>query len=1065
MPLQIVKTRRDYNAWVANEMLEDYALRYAPRSFRKWSEFRVANTALGSISFLALEAIGGTLTLAYGFTNAFWAILAVSIIIFLTGLPISYYAARYNIDVDLLTRGAGFGYIGSTITSLIYASFTFIFFALEAAIMSLALSLYFDIPIALSYVISALVVIPLVLFGITWISRFQLITQPIWLILLFLPYFAVMHQNPGLLSDLLTFRGQSENGTEFDPLLFGAASAVAFALIAQIGEQADFLRFLPDLTAKNRYRWWSAMLLAGPGWIVLGFAKLLGGAFLAFVAIQHQVMPEKAVEPTQMYLVVFQYVFPDPADALLIATIFVLISQLKINVTNAYAGSLAWSNFFSRLTHNHPGRVVWLVLNVLIALLLMMLGVFETLENVLGLYANVAIAWVGALVADLVINKPLGLSPARIEFRRAYLHDINPVGVGAMGIASILSLCAYLGFFGTVAAAFAPYIALTAAFVSAPAIAWITGGRYYIAERTEPDRPYDQAAQACTVCGKHYEHEDTAFCPAYRGPICSLCCTLDARCEDACKQTPRFSELLGRLLPRATRGYLSPKTSRNFVEYMLVLGSISALMAITFLFIYLQEEINLGVMGTFQTQALREGFIKLYCTLVVATAMGTWWIVLSNESRRTAQQESNAQTHRLLREIEEHQKTDIKLQQAKEQADAANFAKSRFLGSMSHELRNPLNSLLGYAQLLHRADDIPLHRRPALGIMKDSGEHLLALINDILDIARIEARKLELSRDTIDFPSFVAKLTDMFRIEAANSGLHFQVDIKNAIPQWVRGDERRTRQILINLLSNAIKFTDQGEVIFRVSYANEIARFDVIDTGTGIDPAELNRIFEPFHRVTGEFQRPRIASSTDAGLGLTITKTLVDLMGGELTVTSTPHKGSTFRVRLFLPELSAERAHPNEQTIIGYVGPRRKILLVDDQPEQRKMLEILLAPLGFEIEHATGGYACLAAAKLWQPDLILLDLTMPDLSGREAARMLREAQGYTGKIVVVSANAFESEPAQNQLAGYDDYLIKPIHLPHLLDTLERHLSIRWRYHRPDQTLEPRAKRNEKRHAP
>ena len=157
---RIAKIRRDYNSWVADETLEDYALRYTPRSFRKWSELRIANTALGAVSFLALEAIGGALAISYGFTNTLWAVLAVSLVIFLTGLPISYYAARYGVDMDLLTRGAGFGYIGSTITSLIYASFTFLFFALEAAIMALALELYFGIPLALAYVICSVIIIP-----------------------------------------------------------------------------------------------------------------------------------------------------------------------------------------------------------------------------------------------------------------------------------------------------------------------------------------------------------------------------------------------------------------------------------------------------------------------------------------------------------------------------------------------------------------------------------------------------------------------------------------------------------------------------------------------------------------------------------------------------------------------------------------------------------------------------------------------------------------------------------------------------------------------------------------
>ena len=173
----IVRERRDYNTWVANETLEDYSLRYAPKSFRKWSEFSVANTALGGTSFLALEAIGGSLAISYGFSNTVWAIVVAGSIIFFAGVPITYYAAKYNIDMDLLTRGAGFGYIGSTITSLIYASFTFIFFALEAAVMAQALELYFHLPLALGYVLCSIIIIPLVFFGVTLISQLQLWTR------------------------------------------------------------------------------------------------------------------------------------------------------------------------------------------------------------------------------------------------------------------------------------------------------------------------------------------------------------------------------------------------------------------------------------------------------------------------------------------------------------------------------------------------------------------------------------------------------------------------------------------------------------------------------------------------------------------------------------------------------------------------------------------------------------------------------------------------------------------------------------------------------------------------
>ncbi|MCX7255405.1 MAG: hybrid sensor histidine kinase/response regulator, partial [Polaromonas sp.] len=442
-PQRIIKIRRDYNSWVASETMEDYALRFTPQRFRKWSEWRVANTAFGAASFLILEAVGATLLVKYGFTNAFWAIVATGLIIFLAGLPISIYAARYGVDMDLLTRGAGFGYIGSTLTSLIYASFTFIFFALEAAVMAYALELALGVPSRWGYLICALVVIPLVTHGVSVISRLQVWTQPLWLVMLVLPFVYVLANNPGAFSGVTGYGGEKGVGGVFDLHLFGAGLTVGIALITQMGEQADYLRFMPVQTPQNRWRWWGSVLVGGPGWVLLGVVKMLGGALLAYLAISNMVPPERAVDPNQMYLAAYEYVFPQYGWAVAATALFVVISQLKINVTNAYAGSLAWSNFFSRLTHSHPGRVVWVVFNTLIALVLMELNVFQALGHVLGLYSNIAIAWIMAVVADLVINKPLGLSPKGIEFRRAHLYDVNPVGVGAMGTASVLSIAAH----------------------------------------------------------------------------------------------------------------------------------------------------------------------------------------------------------------------------------------------------------------------------------------------------------------------------------------------------------------------------------------------------------------------------------------------------------------------------------------------------------------------------------------------------------------------------------------------------------------------------------------------
>jgi purine-cytosine permease-like protein len=537
---RLEKSKRHYSAWVVNETLEDYSLRYAPRSFRRWSEFTVANTALGGISYLADFAIGGSIAISSGFTNSFWAIIISAIIIFVTGVPISYYAARYNIDMDLLTRGAGFGYIGSTLTSVIYASFCFIFFALEGAIMAQALELYFHLPLAWGYFLCTVAIFPLVVFGMTLLATLQVWTQPIWLLGMFAPWFAVWMKDPTTWATWYNFAGKSPSGAGFNALLCASGAGVALSLIAQIGEQVDYLRFMPDLTPQNQGKWWWAVLLAGPGWVILGAWKQLAGGFFTALAVRNGVAISKANEPIQMYIEGFKEIFSNPAIYLAVATFFVILSQVKINVTNAYSGSLSWSNFFSRLTHAHPGRVVWLVFHLIIALVLQEMGVFDALSWVLGFYSNIAIAWVGALVADLIINKPLGLSPSYIEFKRAHLYNFNPVGFGSMTIASIISVIAFFGVMGPAAQAFSTFIALGVAFILSPIIAIVTKGKYYIAREDTHfhNNPQVVGLTSCSICDYEYEREDMAHCPVYDGSICSLCCSLDAQCHDACKAIP-----------------------------------------------------------------------------------------------------------------------------------------------------------------------------------------------------------------------------------------------------------------------------------------------------------------------------------------------------------------------------------------------------------------------------------------------------------------------------------------------------------------------------------------------
>lgn len=800
----VIQERRDYNRWVADETLEDYALRYAPKSFRKWPEWLVANTALGGISFLALEAIGGALAINYGFTNSFWAIITVGVLIFLAGVPITYYAAKYNIDMDLLTRGAGFGYIGSTITSLIYASFTFIFFALEAAIMAQALELYFHLPLWLGYIVCSLVVIPLVFYGVTLINQLQLWTQPLWLFLMISPYIFVLLKEPHALDQWVHFAGRSPSGAAFDPILFGMAATVSFSLIAQLGEQVDYLRFLPDRTPQNQRQWWTAVLLAGPGWTILGVAKQLGGAFLVSLAVSQGVAIARAKEPVQMYLAGFTDMFPNPEVVLAITTLFVIVSQIKINVTNAYAGSLAWSNFFSRLTHSHPGRVVWLVFNVAIALVLMELGVFETLDAVLGLYSNVAIAWVGALVADLVINKPLKLSPSYVEFKRAHLYNINPVGFGATAIASLISILAFVGVWGDYARAYSSFLALGIAIILSPAIAWITQGKYYIA-RPNALRLTTTADTllTCQVCAQAYEPADTAYCPVYAGPICSLCCSLDAHCHDQCKSGDASDLSWARRLAKTLfADHLSPQLGTRVVRFSLIFGISAVVIGAVIGLVYAFHQFGLDtasgrlgdgedplLMPTISESGLQRLLLMLYALLLLVAGGGTWWLVLSEESRELAEDELDRQNEQLLGEVRDRERAEAALQDLTRQLEERVAQRTAALSEALATLRQAQTQLVQtekMSSLGQLVAGVAHEINNPVNFIHGNLEHADTYVRDLLElIATYQAT----------FPEAPAAIADL----TADIELDFiQEDLPKLLSSMRVGTER-IRQIVLSL--------------------------------------------------------------------------------------------------------------------------------------------------------------------------------------------------------------------------------------------------------------------------
>lgn len=400
---------------------------------------------------------------------------------------------------------------------------------------------------------------------------------------------------------------------------------------------------------------------------------------------------------------------------------------------------------------------------------------------------------------------------------------------------------------------------------------------------------------------------------------------------------------------------------------------------------------------------------------------------------------------------------DISTQKAAESAREAALAeamrlaqlRSDFLARMSHELRTPLNAILGYAQILRQEQHLSERQTRGLAIIQSSGEHLLSLINDILDLARIDAGKLELVPTTVNLSTLLQPVADIIRVKAQEKALLFHYE-EAVIPAAVQVDCTRLRQVLLNLLSNAIKFTDRGEISLRVqalpgpktadSGSSVRLRFEVQDTGIGISEPELARIFQPFEQV-GDAQRRREGS----GLGLTISQEFIELMAGDIRVESQLGLGSRFSFELQLPLALDEAAEaPSEKHHAGYEGTRCSILIVDDAPENRVMLTDTLVPLGFEVFEARDGQEALARAQRCSPDLILMDVAMPVMDGLEATRRLRQLPAFAEvPIIAVSANATQQEATRCEDAGVDAFLAKPIVRDDLLQLIGKELGLCW----------------------
>src|SRR5688572_24772794 len=399
-----------------------------------------------------------------------------------------------------------------------------------------------------------------------------------------------------------------------------------------------------------------------------------------------------------------------------------------------------------------------------------------------------------------------------------------------------------------------------------------------------------------------------------------------------------------------------------------------------------------------------------------------------------------ASFHPLGRRIEHLADLSARLEtalRAKEAAEVANLAKARYLASVSHEIRSPLNAIYGYAQLVEQKADVPPH--DAARVIRRCAEHMTSLVESLLDISRLENGLLRVRSEIIRLPDFLEQIVWMMRPAAEAKGLTLIHEPPARLPEFVRTDPSRLRQALINLIGNAIKFTDEGSVSFRIAYRGQVATLEIEDTGPGIAPEDQQRIFDPYEQAGGH-------ARSGVGLGLPITKAIIEILGGNLELESEPGRGSCFRVTLMLSE-PANALAPEAPTrrIVGHEGPQRSILLVDDDPDQRDFLERFLAGCGFEVVALPNGETAVTLCDSRTFDLTVLDISLPGISGWETATRIREKLGQDILIVMASANAQEFHRPEYHQPTHDHFFVKPYRLDKMAEAIAALLHLSWKW--------------------